>query len=123
MPNKENYGSTNAYRGQLSGGVEEAVQKGLGSQEVGQRKPLISPVRNPFKGGLESVHGEQKKINKIDARQSQAELYQQLHDQRFCVKHPNKEAEFNIEVEDECLTYCGRCAAQLASQGFEVTKI
>ena len=28
-----------------------------------------------------------------------------------------------IEIEDEMMLYCEKCAAQLASQGFEVTKI
>jgi len=41
-----------------------------------------------------------------------------LQENKNCVNHPNKSAEFNIDIEDECLSYCGRCAAQLASQGF-----
>ncbi len=40
-----------------------------------------------------------------------------------CANHPNKNAEFNIDIEDECIAYCSRCAAQLASQGFSVRKI
>lgn len=55
-------------------------------------------------------------------RQTQP-LQQPYNDSQTCVNHPKKSAEFNIDIEDECLAYCGRCAAQLASQGFEVNKI
>ena len=43
--------------------------------------------------------------------------------EKCCKNHPNKHAEFMIDIEDESMMYCERCAAQLASQGFEVHKI
>ena len=43
----------------------------------------------------------------------------------FCSNenHPNKKAEYFIHIEDEDMFYCGKCAAQAASQGFTVKTI
>lgn len=78
------------------------------------------------------MHGEDKRNTKNTGRQPMAHMLQMpqvqhiqqmqlqnnANDNQFCTNHPNKLAEFNIDIEDECMAYCGRCAAQLASQGF-----
>ena len=40
-----------------------------------------------------------------------------------CVNHPNIQAQFRIFIDDERMDYCNRCAAHLASNGFNVEPI
>lgn len=42
---------------------------------------------------------------------------------RSCVNHPDAEADFKIEIENETYGYCSKCAAHLASNGFAVERI
>lgn len=72
------------------------------------KKPLISPVRNPFKTQIERQKEETRNFVPPN----------NFVDRNICSNHSNKQAEFEIEIEGEMLSYCGRCAAQLASQGF-----
>lgn len=102
LPNKENVLQQN---NQWSNRMEDSKPMD------NSKKPLISPLRKPFQTQIQNLCGEQSVRN------------EQLQEESSCVNHPNKIAEFNIEIEDECLSYCGRCAAQLASQGFQVCKI
>ena len=39
---------------------------------------------------------------------------------RACTNHPEVEAEFKIEIDEENLNYCSKCAVHLASSGFKV---
>lgn len=117
--------------------------KPMGVPNDPAKKPLISPVRNPFKTQIENMYGDDNRNTKTMGRQHMGHMthmqqmsqvphtqhmqniqqQNNLNDSAVCTNHPNKLAEFNIDIEDECMAYCGRCAAQLASQGFEVTKI
>ena len=126
-------------------------QKGTMMENINiniNKKPLISPVRNPFKTQIENIvninnnngnlqqltmpptklqqfntnnNANMNNMNNINTNNTNNNAI--ISDSQMCVNHPNKSAEFNIDIEDECLAYCGRCAAQLASQGFEVNKI
>lgn len=40
-----------------------------------------------------------------------------------CNNHPQKEAEYQILLQDDLLYYCERCSALLASQGFQVVRL
>ena len=41
----------------------------------------------------------------------------------FCSNHSQKEAEYQIQLEDDLMYYCERCSALLASQGFQVVRL
>jgi hypothetical protein len=40
-----------------------------------------------------------------------------------CVNHAELEAEYKILIDNEVLNYCNKCAAHLASNGFQVEKL
>ena len=40
--------------------------------------------------------------------------------EQVCQNHPNKKAEHSVLVEGGEEMYCGRCAAQLVTQGFDI---
>jgi hypothetical protein len=42
---------------------------------------------------------------------------------RVCVNHIEMDAEFRITIDGDILSYCGKCAAHLASNGFQVERI
>ena len=98
------------------------------------KKPLISPVRNPFKANIQKQIGfNQKKNNQnfFDNPTNAHQTYQSnlnanylTQEQKLagssqsCTNHNNKTAEYISYIEDNQILYCGKCAAQLASQGF-----
>lgn len=43
--------------------------------------------------------------------------------ENFCENHGNKCAKYFIEKDGECFYFCQRCAIQLISNGFKLTKI
>jgi hypothetical protein len=114
VPNKENAPNPNHLR--LNNANFDDGAKAFGIHDNGNKKPLISPVRHQFKADLEKREGEQWR-GRGEGEQ------QQPMDWKSCVNHPSKSAEFSIDIDEERLLYCGRCAAQLASQGFEVSRL
>jgi ribosome-binding protein aMBF1 (putative translation factor) len=42
---------------------------------------------------------------------------------KVCVNHMESEAEFRIIIDGDLLNYCSKCAAHLASNGFQVERI
>lgn len=56
------------------------------------KKPLISPVRNPFKAQIESLYEEEKRGVRGVPKQRQSITAP------TCANHPSKPAEFNIDI-------------------------
>lgn len=73
VPNKENMvnqnnqwmGQTNNYNYEETNGNANMGQKGMMMMDNVNKKPLISPVRNPFKTQLANMNLEEKPVNKF----------------------------------------------------------
>lgn len=51
------------------------------------------------------------------------EVKRELYGIKECSNHRDKAAEFIVETDHEIIAYCEKCAIQIASRGFNVTKI
>lgn len=84
-------------------------------------KPLISPKKNQQSDRMFLDRGPTRKSQTLRSQRSpQPAQTERLGQSIVCCNHPNKRAEFRTSLEDGQEYFCGRCAAQLATQGCRV---
>lgn len=97
------------------------------SVNIGKSKPLISPKKMQHSERITQGMGNNRKSIQMgpQSRYNSNNFLTERNDNGVnCLNHPSKKAEFLVSADsNEEEYYCGRCAAQLATQGWEVQKI